>query len=164
MQTNLLKHLDRRLLVLATVLLALSAVVTLGNLAQSTAPAAAAPLAAPTALSANASLASAPTYPVRFFTTAVITSDTRSTTFSLPTYNLVDLQYVIDQGTVNTTTLTLQYSNDGLNWVSGGNLVATNATDGTDLQQFSNFGRYTAVYADVTNSNAITITVIGLAK
>jgi hypothetical protein len=76
----------------------------------------------------------------------------------------VDLQWVIDQATVNTVTLKLQFSNDSTNWVDGATFVTNNAADAGDMQQHAVFGRYLRAYATVVNTNPVTITVIGLVK
>jgi hypothetical protein len=75
-----------------------------------------------------------------------------------------DIQWVIDQGVVNTATLKLQFSNDGVHWVDGATFVSNNAVDAGDMQQFAVFGRYLRAFADVTNGNAVTVTVVGLVK
>lgn len=76
----------------------------------------------------------------------------------------VDLQWLIDQTAVNTVTLKLQFSNDSTNWIDGATFVTSNAADAGDMQQYAVFGRYLRAYADVTNSNPVTVTVIGLVK
>ena len=76
----------------------------------------------------------------------------------------VDLQWVIDQTAVNTVTLKLQFSNDSTNWVDGATFVTSNAADAGDMQQYAVFGRYLRAYATVTNSNPVTVTVIGVVK
>ena len=129
----------------------------------------AAPLPIPTPVSNpgdRVSSAVAARYPITFMNAKVIAADGRGTTYSLPEYNILDLQYVIDQGTTpNTVTLKLQFSNDGINWANGGNLVASSVTDGaTDMIQLNNFGRYTNIYADVANTQTITVSVIAVAK
>lgn len=99
-----------------------------------------------------------------FFDTVVITEDTRSTLYALSGYDLVDVQWGIDMSDTNTTTLKLQFSIDGRTWTDGVSIAASKAADDTGLNQFNNFGRYTAVYADVENTEPITLTVYGLAK
>lgn len=94
-----------------------------------------------------------------------VTTDTRYIVpVSLASFEQADIQYLVDQGTVNTTTVTVQFSNDGENWVSGPALVSSNAADAGDLTPFRIFGRYTAFYVDVANTNAITWTINLLAK
>lgn len=124
----------------------------------------AAPLAAPTPVTSGLVPNGPAKVPVEFFVTEVITTDLASEAFQLANYSLLDVQYVIDQGTVNTATLKLQHSNDGSNWTDGTSLVTSNAADAAVLNQYYNFGRYTRVYGDVTNSNPVTVTVIGVAK
>jgi hypothetical protein len=108
-----------------------------------------------------------PEFPV-FFNARVLTEDTRSNCFEVPDYAVVDLQYIVDQTLVdlaaNTTTLTLQWSNDNSNFVNGLAVATNNITDTNDLQQFQLFGRHACVYADVSNTNPVTVTVLGVVK
>ena len=101
---------------------------------------------------------------VPFWSATTKTADAGSNSYQLMTYEFLDIQWVIDQGTVNTTTLKVQYSNDDSNWSDGPNLVANNAADADGMVQVANLGRYTRIYADVTNSNTITFTVKAIAK
>lgn len=93
-----------------------------------------------------------------------LTADTRTCQIA-GLHEFADIQYVIDQATAtNTITLTLQYSNDNTNYTSGPNLVAGNTADTDNLAQWALFGQYDCIYADVLNSNTVTVTVIGLGK
>ncbi len=126
----------------------------------------AAPSFAPTPVAAvQRSLA--PEFPV-FFNAKVLTADTRSNCFEVPDYAVVDLQYIVDQTLVdlaaNTTTLTLQWSNDNSNYVNGLAVATNNITDTNDIQQYQLFGRHACVYADVSNTNPVTVTVLGVVK
>ena len=125
----------------------------------------AAPSAAPTPVSINhaGTFADVPT----FFATQVVTADGGSSVQNIQNHQVVDLQWLLDQTlltTVNTATLKLQFSNDGSNWVDGATFVTNNAADAGDMQQYAIFGRYARVYADVSNTNPLTLTVIGVAK
>lgn len=122
------------------------------------------PLAIPTPVSVPASRLVTPLYPVTFLNNVAVTADRRSSIVQLPGYNTLDLQWVVDVGTLNTTTLKLQYSNDGNNWVDGASFASAVVADANSMNQYNVYGRYTAVYVDVTNSNPITITLIGVAK
>ena len=126
----------------------------------------AAPSFAPTPVAAVQRAAN-PEFPA-FFTNKVLTADTRSSCFEVPDYAVVDLQYIVDQTLVdlaaNTTTLTLQWSNDNINFVNGLAVATNNVTDTNDLQQFQLFGRHACVYADVTNTNPVTVTALGVVK
>lgn len=93
----------------------------------------------------------------------VFTADDTSC-FELGNYDVIDLQYVIDQGTVNTTTITQQYSNDNVTMVDGAAVVTANAADANGMAQYALFGRYGCMKIDVANANPITITLIGVAK
>jgi hypothetical protein len=126
----------------------------------------AAPSFAPTPVAA-VQRSPSPEFPA-FFNAKVLTADTRSSCFEVPDYAVVDLQYTVDQTLVdlapNTTTLTLQWSNDNVSYVNGLAVATNNITDTTDLQQYQLFGRYACVYADVTNTNPVTFTVLGVVK
>lgn len=130
-------------------------------------PAAAAPAAAPTPVSvtrpgADGFITFAP------FSTQVITADASSPCFDVGAYSVVDVLFNIDQTIVaaaaNTVTLTTKWGIDSTTLASGVNLVASNAADAVDMQQAQVFGRYFCVLADVTNSNAVTITAQAIAK
>jgi len=126
----------------------------------------AAPAAAPTPVAA-VQRSPAPEFPL-FFNGKVLTADTRSSCFDVPDYAVVDLQWIVDQTIVdaaaNTTTLTLQWSNDNANYVNGVAVASNVITDTDDLQQFQLFGRHACVYADVSNTNPVTLTVLGVVK
>ena len=98
-----------------------------------------------------------------------IAADTR-VCHDLSNYNKLDLQYVIDQGTVNTTTLSLQWSNDhnpstnSGNYLAQATIVSANAADASGGNQFLTAGQYICVLADVANSNALGLKVLAVAK
>jgi hypothetical protein len=98
------------------------------------------------------------------FNNAAITADTTSACVDVGRFVVADVQYTIDQGTTNTTTLTTKWSVDGGTLVSGVNVVASNAADATDMQQVQLFGRYFCLLADVANSQTVTITAKAIAK
>jgi hypothetical protein len=101
---------------------------------------------------------------VVFWNSSAKAADAGSNAYQLMRYELLDVQYVIDQGTTNTSTLRIQYSNDNSNWSDGPALVSNNAADADSMVQVTNLGRYTRIYADVTNTNTITFTVKAVAK
>lgn len=105
---------------------------------------------------------------VQFFTTDVITQDTYSPFQNVQQGSKMDLQWVVDQTVVaaaaNTTTLTIEYSCDGNNWVTEHTPVNANTADANAIGQFTTFCAYGRVYANVTNTNPLTITVMGLVK
>ncbi len=101
-----------------------------------------------------------------YFVSKVIAADTR-VCFDLMGYETLDLQYQVDATLANTTTITTQQSN--ISPTAGpfntGSAVATVvSTDANTMLQTAMFGRYNCVLADVTNSNPITFTIIGVAK
>ncbi len=120
------------------------------------------PLMAPTPVSVSAA-AAAPGEAV-LFSASVLTDDTYSARVPVAAFQRTDIQHVVDQGTTNTATLTIQFSNDGENWTDGAALATNNAADAALLQQVNVFGKYARVYANLTNNNPITITVIGVLK
>ena len=99
-----------------------------------------------------------------FFDSQALIASGGSEVVNVGNFNRVDLQWVIDVGTVNTTTYKLQFSNDAVNWVDGVAVASAVAADANNLAQFYVFGRYARVYATVTNTNPITTTVIGVLK
>lgn len=125
----------------------------------------AAPAMIPTPVSVNhaGSFADVPV----FFSTQVVTADGGSNAQNIQNHQVVDLQWGIDQTlltTMNTTTLKLQFSNDGSTWIDGATFASANVADANDMQQYAIFGRYARVYADVSNTNPLTLTIIGVAK
>lgn len=123
----------------------------------------AAPAAAPTPVSVSAADGSPE---VLTFADAVVMTADGVVGSELPVYAVqrLDLQHIVDQTVANGTTVTLQYSNDGVNWVNGPTVATVVSTDLNDMQQYATFGRYNRFLADVTNSNPITITLIAVGK
>ena len=101
-----------------------------------------------------------------FLNGAVITTGTATCSAEQNIINnaVADVQYVIDQGTTNTVTLKLRFSNDGTNWVDGDTLVTNNAADANVMLRYTMLGRYACVQYDATNTNPLTITVIGVGR
>jgi len=124
------------------------------------------PLAAPTPVCVSAAAAAAGE--AVFFSTSVLTDDTYSARVPVAAFQRTDIQHVLDQTVIaaaaNTTTLTIQFSNDGVNWTDGAALVSSNSADAALLQQVNVFGKYARVKADLTNNNPLTVTVIGVLK
>jgi hypothetical protein len=127
----------------------------------------AAPSAAPTPVS-NLDRGGLAAKTITLWSAQVMTADGNSSVQNILTHDAVDLQWKIDQtlkdAVMNTTTLKLQYSVDGTNWVDGASFVSANVADVGDLQQYALFGQFLRVNADVANTNPVTITVIGVAK
>lgn len=97
--------------------------------------------------------------------TTTLTAAANGPAVNVQNFEIADVQYVIDQGTVaNTTTVKLQFSNDNVNWVDGNNIVAANVADAGDMQQFALFGRYARVAVSAGNSQPFSVKVIGLGK
>ncbi len=102
------------------------------------------------------------------FSAQILTEDTTSTCYDVAKFSVVDVLYSIDQSivadTANTTTLTTKWGIDSTTTVAGVNIVASNAADATDMAQLQVFGRYFCVFANVANSENVTVTVQGIAK
>jgi hypothetical protein len=150
------------LVALAVVILLFAAL--LGVLYDGPAQVTAAPPAAPTPATVTYSPG---THTLQtFYDAEAITEDGCSALFEIADVELVDLHWIVDVGDVNTTTLTLRFSNENsvTNLVTGINVAASIAADQTNLQQFPLFGRYACLYADVTNTSPITITALGKSK
>jgi len=97
-----------------------------------------------------------------------ITADANTSGRLMQSYEYVDIQSTIDQTAVatvfNTTTITIQFSNDNSNWTDGPAIVSANVADATTITRLQLFGRYIRFKQDVSNTNPITITLLGLAK
>jgi hypothetical protein len=94
-----------------------------------------------------------------------ITADTRGTCFDEAGYAYIDTHYKIDQGTTNTVTLTLQHAVDtAISYETLDTVVSANAADADAMVQSLLWGRYICLYADVTNTNTVTITARALVR
>jgi hypothetical protein len=102
--------------------------------------------------------------PFYFQTLTGVTADTNTEAIEVLVFDSLDIQHVIDHNTVNTTTLTVQYSNDNSNWVNGVALVTDSAADGTDITRVPVFGRYMRINQNVTSSNYISITLLAVGR
>ena len=145
--------------VMAAVTLLTSLLVSL----QSAAPAFAALPAAPTPVAVTMGGRTADV--ALFWERRVMTQAAGSAVQGVADHDKIDVQWVIDQGAQpNTTTLRLQFSNDGVNWIDGPALVTGSGTDANDMQQYAVFGRYARINPTLANTQAVTVTVIGVAK
>lgn len=128
-------------------------------------PVSGAPAAVPTPIT-QAPFNPSPRIAEFFAPGGTITADTRACANSAG-YSTLDLHYIIDQTTVNTVTLTIEYSlirsgyTDALLYPDGVAIVAANAADAADMKQFHVFGDRTCINADVTNSNSLGIAGVG---
>lgn len=76
-----------------------------------------------------------------------------------------DVQYVITQGSpANTATITLQYSNDNTNWVSGPALVSSNTSSTTDMTQMAIMGFYQRISMTLAGTSTVTVSVIAAVR
>lgn len=104
---------------------------------------------------------------IKFYDGEALTADDQECR-ELPEFRVIDLEFVVDQGTTNTTTVTLEHTNGAgatnATNTTGQTVVSANAADADDLNRFDLFGYTTCVDINVTNSNAVTWTVYGLAR
>jgi hypothetical protein len=154
-------HMRRKEYTILLVALVLMAIF-FGTLSRPAWDATAAPAAIPTPLSIGRTT-QVPTL-VTFFDGQVVAADTRSQCFDSTYFDKMDLQYIIDIGTVNTTTLTLEFNNNRLTYPDGINAVANAAVDKDEMVEVNLFGVQTCIFADLTNTNTVTVTAIGLMK
>lgn len=126
-------------------------------------PTQAAPPAAPTPV-ADYLVPGVQPVSIVFQAATALTADTNTTGIEVMRLGAVDMQYIIDHGTMNTTTLKIQYSNDNSNWVDGLTLISASDADGTTITRVPVFGRYMRVNQDVINANAITITLTAVGR
>lgn len=103
-----------------------------------------------------------------FFNSQVITVDTR-VCFDLADMELLDLQYQVDAGASNQTTVTLQQTNidptsGPFNTAQTIATVAATPADGNAFSQVGLFGRWNCVFADLSDTDGVTLTIIGVAK
>lgn len=147
--------------------IAILAIMVTSLLTPNLAPATAAPQAAVTVVAAGAPITGDTSVLIKFYDGEALTADDQECR-DLPEFRVIDLEYVVDQGTVNTTTVTLEHTNgagatNAVN-TTGQTVVSANAADADDLNRFDLFGYTTCVDINVTNANAITWTVYGLAR
>jgi hypothetical protein len=102
-----------------------------------------------------------------FQTATALTADANTTGIEVLPFDSLDVQVVADVTIVtepNTTTLTIQYSNDGSNWSDGLALATSLATDTVSITRVPVFGRYMRVEQDVSLSDPITITLSAVGR
>jgi hypothetical protein len=128
---------------------------------------AAAPQAAITPVAANDPLGGGNSVLVKFYDNEALTADDQECR-DLREYRTIDLEFVVDQGTTNTTTVTLEHTNGAGSSLAvnttGQTVVSANAADADDLNTFDLYGVHTCVDINVANSNTITWTVYGVAR
>ncbi len=105
-----------------------------------------------------------------FFDAEAITADTRRC-FDVMDHEILQLQYGVDATLANTSTITLQQTNDDPNVTSptpvynAAQAIATVIS--ADASTFSDVGlffRWNCINVDVTNSNPIVFNIKGVAK
>ena len=94
-----------------------------------------------------------------------VTADYNTTAMEISSFSYGDVQFAVTQGaTVNTTTVTIQYSNDKSNWVNGVAITSSAVASGTDITRVPLFGQYARFKVDVSGSSAVTWTLNMLAR
>lgn len=149
------------------VLLTIVAVLAVALLAplQYTAPATAAPFAAPPTPVAGITdkVGNDPVF-IIYRSPFTITADTRYCPGDTSRFDTLDIEYAINQSSVNTLTIKTQYSNRLERYTDGANVVAANNADTVAMVQMPAFGRYTCLFVDVTNSNGVSLTLTAVGK
>ncbi len=127
----------------------------------SNAPVQAAPPAAPTAVTGL--VYSPDRNYFELYNDTTVAADTHTAAMDISAQEWCDYQYTVDQlidgAAVNTTTVTIEYSNDKVTWIDGPALVSANAADASDITRFPTFGRYAQLEMDVTNTATPTWTI-----
>jgi hypothetical protein len=104
---------------------------------------------------------------VTFDSALRVVNDTNSTALALGNFGVLDVQYVVVGNEGSTPfTMTVQYSNDNTNWVTGVTLFlnATSTAASTSMTRTHNFGGYTRLAIDTTNTTPLTLTLNALAR
>lgn len=122
----------------------------------------AAPAAAPTPVSVSAGSAQPDLFTA--YTGAAIAADERSGCVDVSKFQRADVQYLVDVGTVNTTTVTMQFTNDKITYVDGLAVASAIVADGSDLKQYPVFGKFMCFYVNVTGTDPITWSVSAVLK
>ena len=93
------------------------------------------------------------------------TADGDTAMMSVGAYEWCDVQYIVDTTTLNTTTVTSQFSmNNDTNYVTGPVLANAIVADGTNIVRIPVGARYMSFDVNLSNSNPITFTILGLCK
>lgn len=103
-------------------------------------------------------------YPVNFVTVRAVTTTYTGTVYTLARFEIINLQYTVDQSDTNTTTAKLQFSCDGVNWVDGENIYTNTTADTTGIVEARSYCIYARPVITTANNNPVTISLIGLAK
>lgn len=150
----------RNYLMLAVILPVLAFALALGALAGG--PVAAAPMAAPTPVSVSAGSAQPDLFTA--FTEQAITEDTRSGCVDVSKFQRADVQYLVDASANNTTTVTMQFTNDKVTYIDGLAVASAVAADGSAMQQYATFGKFMCFYVNVTSTDPITWSISAALK
>lgn len=125
-------------------------------------PVAAAPAAAPTPVSVSAGSAAPDVFTA--FEAQAITEDTRSGCVDVAKFQRADVQYLVDATENNTTTVTMQFTNDKVTYIDGLAVASAVAADGSAMQQYAVFGKYICFYVNVTSTDPITWSISAVLK
>lgn len=94
----------------------------------------------------------------------VLTQSAQGSSFVLPEFDRLDVQYVLEYSGTNTVTLKLLHSNNSTTWVAGATFANAVTTAGSDMTSTFNFGNWTAVSVTLAGSNPVTVSVLALVK
>ena len=150
----------RNYVVLAVALPVLAFALVLGTLAGG--PVAAAPAAAPTPVSVSAGSNTPDLFTA--YTEEAIAADERSGCVDVSKFQRADVQYLVDVGTVNTTTVTMQFTNDKVTYIDGLAVASAIVADGSAMQQYALFGKFMCFYVNVDNTSPITWSISAALK
>lgn len=125
-------------------------------------PVAAAPAAAPTPVSVSAGSAQPDLFTA--YTEEAIAADERSGCVDVSKFQRADVQYLVDVGEVNTTTVTMQFTNDKVTYIDGLAVASAIVADGSTMQQYAVFGKFMCFYVNLTNTEPITWSISAALK
>jgi hypothetical protein len=96
------------------------------------------------------------------FDEVTVATTTHTSIVDISAQEWCDFEYAVDQeidgAGVNTSTVTIEYSNDHTNWIDGPALVSDNVADASDMTRLPIFGRYMRVEVSTTSTSTATPT------
>lgn len=100
----------------------------------------------------------------QFWRTQGLIADGCSSAVNARINTKVQPSLIVTMPTVNTTTFSLQHSNDGVFWHDGADIGSDIVTDTSTLTEVTNLGVFTRLCADVATADRFTVTSRGLFK
>jgi hypothetical protein len=96
------------------------------------------------------------------FDEVTVATTTHTSIADISAQEWCDFGYAVDQeidgAGVNTSTVTIEFSNDRTNWIDGPALVSDNVADASDMTRLPIFGRYMRVEVSTTSTSTATPT------